>query len=161
MNRSITSWYKVTGDRAVKEYKMHINFVACQSILYHYWTHNNISLHFVDYFNIFSYTASAAATGSLTPETLCVSPGDEATFTCSVEGSGGVFTWITNTTTETCLVSSSSPQSQCGQFIGQLQNSSLSTLTAMSSATSDIGNILIQCYYITDLVGNAKLLIAG
>ena len=125
------------------------------------WTHNNISLQFVDYFNIFSYTASAAATGSLTPETLCVSPGDEATFTCSVEGSGGVFAWITNATTETCRVFSSSPQSQCGQFIGQLQNSSLSTLTATSAATSDAGNIHIQCYYITDLVGNATLLIAG
>ena len=123
------------------------------------WTHNNISLQFVDYFNIFSYTASAAATGSLTPETLCVSPGDEATFTCSVEGSGGVFTWITNATTETCRVFSSSPQSQCGQFIGQLQNSSLSTLTATSAATSDAGNIHIQCYYIVDLVGNATLLI--
>ena len=161
MNRSITSWYKVTGDRAVKEYKMHINFFACQSLLYHYWTHNNISLHFVDYFNIFSYTASAAATGSLTPETLCVRPGDEATFTCSVEKPGGVFSWITNTTTETCQVFSSSPQSQCGQFIGQLQNNSLSTFTATSAATSDTGNIFIQCYYITDLVGNATLQIAG
>ena len=161
MNRSITSWYKVTGDCAVKEYKMHINFVACQSLLYHYWTHNNISLHSVDYFNIFSYTTSAATTGSLTPETLRVSPGDEATFTCSVEEPDGIFAWITNTTAETCMVFSSSPQSECGQFIGQLQNSSLSTLTATSAATSDTGNILIQCYYITDLVGNATLLIAG
>ena len=103
----------------------------------------------------------AAVNGSVSPETLCVCPGDEATFTCSVEGSGGVFAWITNTTTETCQVFSSLPQSQCGQFIGQLQNSSLSTLTATSAATSDPGNILIQCYYIVDLVGNATLLIAG
>ena len=125
------------------------------------WTHNNISLHLVDYFNIFSYTASAAATGSLTPERLYVCPGDEATFTCSVKGSGGVFAWITNITTETCQVFSSSPQSQCGQFIGQLQNSSLSTLTATNAATSDTGYIFIQCYYITDLVGNATLQIAG
>ena len=121
------------------------------------WTHNNISLHFV----YISYTASAAATGSVSPETLCVCPGDEGTFTCSVEGSGGAFAWITNTTTETCTVFSSSPQSQCGQFIGQLQNSSLSTLTATSAATSNMGNIFIQCYYITDNVGNATLLIAG
>ena len=140
---------------------MHINFDACQSLLYHYWTHNNISLHLVDFFNIFSYTASAAATGSVSPETLCVCPGDEATFTCSVEEPDGVFNWITNTTTEICKVFSSSPQSQCGQFIGQLQNSSLSTLTATSAATSDMGNIHIQCHYIVDLVGNATLLIAG
>ena len=140
---------------------MHINFDACQSLLYHYWTHNNISLHLVDFFNIFSYTASAAATGSVSPETLCVCPGDEATFTCSVEEPDGEFTWITNATTEICKVVSSSPQSQCGQFIGQLQNSSLSTLTATSAATSDTGNIFIQCQYITDLVGNATLLIAG
>ena len=140
---------------------MHINFVACQSLLYHYWTHNNISLHLVDYFNIFSYTASAAATGSVSPETLCVSPGDEATFTCSVEEPDGVFAWMTNATTETCTVFSSSPQSQCGQFIGQLQNRSLSTLTATSAATMDTGYILIQCYYITDNVGNATLLIPG
>ena len=140
---------------------MHINFVVCQSLLYHYWTHNNISLHLVDYFNIFSYTASAAATGSVSPETLCVCPGDEATFTCSVEGSGGTFGWITNTTTETCRVFSSTPQSQCGQFIGQLQTSSLSTLTATSAATNNAGNILIQCNYNVDLVGNATLLIAG
>ena len=136
---------------------MHINFVTCQSSLYHYWTHNNISLHLV----YISYTASAAVNGSLTPETLCVRPGDEATFTCSVDVSGGVFSWITNTTTEMCQVFSSSPQSQCGQFIGQLQNSSLSTLTATSAATSDTGNIHIQCHYITDLVGNGTLLIAG
>ena len=103
----------------------------------------------------------AATTGSISPETFCVCPGCEATFTCSVEGSGGVFAWITNVTAETCQVFSSSPQSQCGQFIGQLQNSSLSTLTATSAATSDTGNIHIQCYYITDLVGNATLLIAG
>ena len=139
---------------------MHINFVACQSLLYHYWTHNNISLHLVDYFNIISYTASAVGR-SVSPETLCVCPGDEATFTCSVEEPDGVFAWITNATTETCQVFSSSPQSQCGQFIGQLQNSSLSTLTATSAATSDTGNIHIQCYYITDLVGNVTLLIAG
>ena len=106
----------------------------------------------------FSY---AAAGGSVSPESLRVCPGDEATFTCSVEEPDGVFTWITNTTTETCRVFSSSPQSQCGQFIGQLQNSSLSTLTATSAATSDMGNILIACYYITDLVGNGTLLIAG
>ena len=140
---------------------MHINIDACQSLLYRYWTHNNISLHLVDYFNIFSYTASAAATRSVSPETLCVCPGEQATFTCSVEGSGGVFAWITNTTTETCQVFSTSPQSQCGQFIGQLQNSSLSTLTATSAATSDTGYIFIQCYYITDLVGNVTLQIAG
>ena len=103
----------------------------------------------------------AAATGSVSPETLCVCPGCEATFTCSVEGSGGVFAWITNVTTETCRVFSSSPQSQCGQFIGQLQHSRLSTLTATSAATSDPGNILIQCYYIVDLVGSGTLLIAG
>ena len=42
----------------------------------------------------------AAATGSVSPETVCVCPGCEATFTCSVEGSGGVFAWITNVTTE-------------------------------------------------------------
>ena len=100
-----------------------------------------------------------AVGGSVTPERLCVCPGDEATFTCS--GSGGVFIWMTNATTEDCQVFSSSPQSQCGQFIGQLQNSSLSTLTATSAATSDAGNILIQCYSIVDLVGNATLLIAG
>ena len=92
---------------------------------------------------------------------LCVCPGDEATFTCSVEGSGGVFAWITNATTETCQVFSSSPQSQCGHFIGQLQTSSLSTLIVTSAATSDTGNIFIQCYYIVDLVGNGTLLIAG
>ena len=99
--------------------------------------------------------------GSVSPESLCVCPGDEATFTCSVEGSGGVFAWITNTTTETCQVFPSSPQSQCGQFIGQLQNSSLSTLTATSAATSDTGNIFIQCNHIVDFIGNATLLIAG
>ena len=129
--------------------------------LNHYWTHNNISLHLVDYFHVFSYTASAAATGSVLPETLCVCPGDEATFTCSVEEPDGTFTWITNTTSETCQVFSSSPQSECGPFMAQLQNSSLSTLTATSAATSDTGNILIQCHYIVDLVGNATLLIAG
>ena len=102
-----------------------------------------------------------AASGTVSPERLCVCPGDEVTFTCSVEGSGGVFAWITNATTETCRVFSSSPQSQCGQFIGQLQNSSLSTLTATSAATSDTGNIFIQCYYIVDLVGSGTLLIAG
>ena len=102
-----------------------------------------------------------AVNGSLTPERLCVCPGDEATFTCSVEEPGGVFTWMTNATSETCLVFSSSPQSQCGQFTGQPQTSNLSTLTATSAATSDAGNILIQCYYIVDLVGNATLLIAG
>ena len=110
---------------------------------------------------VYTYIFLCTATGSLTPERLCVCPGDEATFTCSMEGSGGVFAWITNATTETCQVFSSSPQSQCGQFIGQLQNSSLSTLTATSAATNDTGNILIQCYYIVDLVGNATLLIAG
>ena len=104
---------------------------------------------------------SLAVNGSVSPKTLCVCPGDEATFTCSVEGSGGVFTWITNATTENCQVFSSSPQSQCGQFIGQLQNSSLSTLTATSAATSDTGNILIQCCYIVDQVGNGTLLIPG
>ena len=105
----------------------------------------------------------AAVNGSVSPETLCVCPGDEATFTCSVEGSGGVFTWKTNATTETCRVFSSSPQSQCGQFIAQLQNSSHSSLTATSASTSlsDTENIFIQCYYIVDLVGNATLLIAG
>ena len=102
-----------------------------------------------------------AVNGSVSPRSLCVCPGDEATFTCSVEEPGGVFAWITNATTETCRVFSSSPQSQCGQFIGQLQNSSLSTLTATSAATSDPGNILIQCYYIVDLVGSGTLLIAG
>ena len=107
-----------------------------------------------------SLTGSAAG-GSVSPERLCVCPGDEATFTCSVEGSGGIFTWFTNATTENCLVFSSSPQSQCGQFMGQLQNNSLSTLTATSAATSDPGNIFIQCYYIVDLVGNGTLLIAG
>ena len=130
--------------------------VVCQSLT----THNNVSLLLVDYFNIISYTASAVG-GSVSPERLCVSPGDEATFTCSVEQPDGVFTWITNATTETCQVFSSSPQSQCGQFIGQLQNSSLSTLTATSATTSDTGNILIQCYYITDLVGSSTLLIGG
>ena len=99
--------------------------------------------------------------GSVSPRSLCVCPGDEATFTCSVGGSGGVFAWKTNSTSETCRVFSSSPQTQCGQFIGQLQTSSLSTLTATSAATNDAGNILIQCYYIVDLVGNATLLIAG
>ena len=107
-----------------------------------------------------SLTGSAAG-GSVSPERLCVCPGDEATFTCSVEGSGGIFTWFTNATTENCRVFSSSPQSQCGQFIGQLQTGSRSTLTATSAATTDTGNIFIQCYYIVDLVGNGTLLIAG
>ena len=107
-----------------------------------------------------SLTGSAAG-GSVSSERLCVCPGDEATFTCSVEGSGGTFTWFTNATTENCRVFSSSPQSQCGQFIGQLQTGSLSTVTATSAATSDPGNIFIQCYYIVDLVGNGTLLIAG
>ena len=102
-------------------------FVVCQSLT----THNNVSLLLVDYFNIFSYTTSAVG-GSVSPERLCVCPGDEATFTCSVEEPDGVFSWITNATTETCRVFSSQPQSQCGQFIGQLQNGSLSTLTATS-----------------------------
>ena len=92
---------------------------------------------------------------------MYICPGDEATFTCSVEGSGDVFNWTTNATTETCQVFSSSPQSQCGQFTAQLQNSSLSTLTATTAATNDAGNILIQCSYIVDQVGNATLLIAG
>ena len=78
-----------------------------------------------------------------------------------MEEPGGVFTWIINATSETCQVISSSPQSQCGEFIGQLQNSSLSALTATSAATSDTGNIFIQCYYITEPVENATLLIAG
>ena len=107
-----------------------------------------------------SLTGSAAG-GSVSSERLCVCPGDEATFTCSVEGSDGTFSWITNATTENCRVFSSSPQSQCGQFIRQLQTGSRSTLTATSAATSDTGNIFIQCYYITDLVGNGTLLIAG
>ena len=77
------------------------------------------------------------------------------------EPGGGIFSWITNATSETCLASSSQPQTQCGDFIGLLENSSLSALIATSAATSDAGNILIQCYYITDLVGNATLLIAG
>ena len=111
-----------------------------------------------------SLTGSAAG-GSVSLERLCVCPGDEATFTCSVEGSGGTFTWFTNATTENYRVFSSSPQSQCGQFIGQLQTGSQSTLTATSAATSaatsDPGNIFIECYYIVDLVGNGTLLIAG
>ena len=113
------------------------------------------------YAKVYLVPFSLAVNGSLSPETLCVCPGDEATFTCSVEEPGDVFTWITNATTETCRVFSSSPQSQCGQFIGQLLNSSLSTLTATSAATSDTGNILIQCYYIVDQVGNGALLISG
>ena len=100
--------------------------------------------------------------GSVSQRSLCVCPGDGATFTCSVEEpGGGIFSWITNATSETCLASSSQPQTQCGDFIGLLENSSLSALIATSAATSDAGNILIQCYYITDLVGNATLLIAG
>ena len=110
---------------------------------------------------VYIYIFLCTATGSLTPERLCVCPGDEATFTCSVEEPDGTFTWITNATSETCQVHSSSPQTQCGQFIGQLQTSNLSTLTATSAAISDAGNILIQCNYILDLVGNATLLIAG
>ena len=116
------------------------------------WVYNYV------YNNIFILFAG---TGLLSPKTFCVCPGDEATFTCSVEEPDGIFFWITNATTENCLVFSSQPQSQCGQFIGQLQNSSLSTLTATSAATNDTGNIHIQCYYITDLVGNATLLIVG
>ena len=92
---------------------------------------------------------------------MCVRSGDEATFTCSVEESGGIFTWITNTTTESCRVFSPSPQSQCGQFVAQLQGSSVSTLTATSAsaATLYLGNHYIQCYHNVDLVGNGTLYI--
>ena len=112
--------------------------------------------------NLSSHHAEWSQLGQrVSPQRLGIYPGDEATFACSVEEPDGVFTWITNATSETCRVFSSQPQSQCGQFIGQLQNSSLSTLTATSAATRDTGNILIQCYYITDLVGSSTLYISG
>ena len=111
---------------------------------------------------IFPYAAVCAVDGFVSPERRCVCRGDEAVFFCIVEEpGGGDFTWRINSTTETCQLSSLVPFSQCGQFMAQLEGGSLSTLTATSDATRDTGNILIQCDYNANNIGNGTILKAG